>query len=125
MFNQFGQQPGAYGYTGQSVMSWPLMQTQQRVEIVRVNGEGGARAYQMPPSSNALLLDEANPLVWLVQTDGAGYKTVTPYTITPYQTAPVPDLGSLEQRITRLEGMINGWKPDPQQAQQPGGNAGE
>lgn len=125
MFNQFGQQPGAYGYTGQSVMSWPLMQTQQRVEIVRVNGEGGARAYQMPPSSNALLLDEANPLVWLVQTDGAGYKTVTPYTITPYQTAPAPDLGSLEQRITRLEGMINGWKPDPQQAQQPGSIAGE
>lgn len=125
MFNQFGQQPGAYGYTGQSVMSWPLMQTQQRMEIIRVNGEGGARAYQMPPSSNALLLDEANPLVWLVQTDGAGYKTVTPYTITPYQTAPVPDLGSLEQRIARLEGMINGWKPDPQQTQQPGGNAGE
>lgn len=125
MYNQFGQQPGSYGYTGQSFMSWPLMQSQQRMEIIRVNGEGGARAYQMPPSSNALLLDEANPLVWLVQTDGAGYKTVTPYTITPYQAAPAPDLGTLEQRITRLEGMINGWKPDPQQTQQPGGNAGE
>lgn len=125
MYNQFGQQPGPYGYAGQSFMSWPLMQTQQRMEIIRVNGEGGARAYQMPPSSNALLLDEASPLVWLVQTDGAGYKTVTPYTITPYQAAPAPDLGSLEQRITRLEGMINGWKPDPQQTQQPGANAGE
>lgn len=125
MYNQFGQQPGSCGYPGQSFMSWPLMQSQQRMEIIRVNGEGGARAYQMPPSSNALLLDEANPLVWLVQTDGAGYKTVTPYTITPYQTAPAPDLGSLEQRIARLEEMINGWKPDPQQTQQPGGNAGE
>jgi hypothetical protein len=125
MYNQFGQQPGSYGYPGQSFMSWPLMQSQQRMEIIRVNGEGGARAYQMPPSSNALLLDEANPLVWLVQTDGAGYKTVTPYTITPYQAAPAPDLGTLEQRISRLEGMINGWKPDPQQTQQPGGNAGE
>lgn len=125
MYNQFGQQPGSYGYPGQSLMSWPLMQSQQRMEIIRVNGEGGARAYQMPPNSNALLLDEANPLVWLVQTDGAGYKTVTPYTITPYQTAPAPDLGTLEQRISRLEGMINGWKPDPQQTQQPGGNAGE
>lgn len=125
MYNQFGQPPGSYGYTGQSFMSWPQMQSQQRMEIIRVNGEGGARAYQMPPNSNALLLDEANPLVWLVQTDGAGYKTVTPYTITPYQAAPVPDLGTLEQRITRLEGMINGWKPDPQQTQQPGGNAGE
>lgn len=125
MYNQFGQQSGGYGYTGQSFMSWPQMQSQQRMEIIRVNGEGGARAYQMPPSSNALLLDEANPLVWLVQTDGAGYKTVTPYTITPYQAAPAPDLGSLEQRISRLEGILNGWKPDPQQTQQSGGNAGE
>lgn len=125
MYNQFGQQPGAFGFPATAFSPWGQMQTQQRMEIIRVNGEGGARAYQMPPSSNALLLDEANPLVWLVQTDGAGYKTVTPYTITPYQAVPVPDLGSLEQRIARLEGMINGWKPDPQQAQQPGGNAGE
>ena len=125
MSNQFGPPPGSFGYTGQSFMVWPQMQSQQQMEIIRVNGEGGARAYQMPPNSNALLLDEANPLVWLVQTDGAGYKTVTPYTITPYQTAPAPDLGLLEQRITRLEGMLNGWKPDSQQTQQPGGNAGE
>lgn len=119
MYNQFGQQPGAFGFPAPSFSPWGQMQTQQRMEIIRVNGEGGARAYQMPPSSNALLLDEANPLVWLVQTDGAGYKTVTPYTITPYQTAPAPNLESLEQRISRLEGMINGWKPDHQQAQQP------
>lgn len=125
MYNQFGQQSGGYGYTGQSFMSWPQMQSQQRMEIIRVNGEGGARAYQMPPSSNALLLDEANPLVWLVQTDGAGYKTVTPYTITPYQAAPAPDLGSLEQRISRLEGMLNGWKPDSNPAGQPVGGSGE
>lgn len=125
MYNQFGQPSGPFGFQAPAYSPWGQMQSQQRMEIIRVNGEGGARAYQMPPNSNALLLDEANPLVWLVQTDGAGYKTVTPYTITPYQTAPAPDLGTLEQRITRLEGMINGWKPDPQQTQQPGGNAGE
>lgn len=125
MYNQFGQPSGPFGFQAPAYSPWGQMQSQQRMEIIRVNGEGGARAYQMPPSSNALLLDEANPLVWLVQTDGAGYKTVTPYTITPYQAAPAPDLGTLEQRITRLEGMINGWKPDPQQTQQPGGNAGE
>ena len=125
MYNQFGQQPGAFGFPATAFSPWGQMQAQQRMEIIRVNGEGGARAYQMPPNSNALLLDEANPLVWLVQTDGAGYKTVTPYTITPYQTAPAPDLGSLEQRIARLEGMLNGWKPDPQQTQQPSGNTGE
>lgn len=125
MYNQFGQPSGPFGFQAPAYSPWGQTQSQQRMEIIRVNGEGGARAYQMPPNSNALLLDEANPLVWLVQTDGAGYKTVTPYTITPYQAAPVPDLGILEQRITRLEGMINGWKPDSQQTQQPGGNAGE
>jgi hypothetical protein len=107
----------------QPVSTWG--QNQQRMEIVRVNGENGARAFQLPPNSNVLLLDESAPLVWLVQTDGAGYKTVAPYTITPYQTAPVPDLGWLEQRITRLEGMLNGWKSDPQHAQQLGSIAGE
>lgn len=125
MFNQFGNpQPGAFGYPAPAFSPWGQAQSPQRMEIVRVNGENGARAYQMPPSSNALLLDEANPLVWLVQTDGAGYKTVTPYTITPYQAAPAPDLGSLEARISRLEAMLNG-KPDPQQAGKPIGSPGE
>lgn len=111
MFNQFGMGQGSpFGYPAPSVPPWGG--NLQRMGIIRVNGEGGARAYQMPPSSDALLLDESAPLVWLVQTDGAGYKTVTPYKIAPYQAAPAPDLGSLEGRIKRLEDMLNGWKPD-------------
>lgn len=81
-------------------------------EIVRVNGENGAKTYQLAPNSSALLLDESAPLVWLVQTDGAGYKTAVPYTIAPYQAEPAPDLSSLEERIKRLEDMLNGKKPD-------------
>ena len=72
-------------------------------QIVRVNGEPGAHAYQMAPNSSALLLDETQPVVWLAQTDGAGYKTVTPYSIQPYRK-PESDL---EQRVKRLEEMIN------------------
>ena len=64
------------------------MQPQVRSEIVKVNGENGARAYQLAPNSSALLLDESAPIVWLVQSDGAGYKTITPYSITPYQAEP-------------------------------------
>ena len=101
MFPQYNQYVPSY------------MQPPQRMEIVRVNGENGARAYQLPPNSNVLLLDESAPLVWLVQTDGAGYKTVAPYTITPYQAQPAPDYNSLAERIQRLEDMINGRKPDP------------
>ena len=78
-----------------------------RCEIIRVNGRNGAEAYQMPPNSSNLLLDETAPLVWLVQTDGAGYKTLTPYTISPYQPAPPVDVHSLEDRVKRLEELLN------------------
>ena len=83
----------------------PFMQKQ---EVIKVNGENGARALQIAPNSSALLLDETAPIVWLVITDGAGYKTVTPYSITPYQPEPPVDVKSLEERIKRLEEMING-----------------
>ena len=95
-------------------------------QVVRVNGSNGANAYAIGPNSSALLLDESGTLVWLVTTDGAGYKTVSPYDITPHKDAPAPDFGSLESRIARLEGLIDEYsadtpaikrrKPDPEPA---------
>lgn len=79
----------------------------QKQEVVRVKGRNGAEAFQLAPNSSALLLDESDPLVWLVQTDGAGYKTVTPYSIVPYQPEPQIDLSDLEGRISRLEGLLS------------------
>lgn len=76
-------------------------------EIVRVNGEGGARAYQMAPNSSVLLLDESEALIWLKTTDGAGYANVTPYTISPRQEEKHPDLISLEERIKKLEDYVH------------------
>lgn len=111
MYNTFGQQfsPQFMSQT-QPFQGWG--QNLPRQEIIRVNGENGAKAYQMAPNSSALLMDESAPLVWLVQTDGAGYKTTVPYTIAPYQSQPAPDLNDLEERIKRLEEMLNGKKPD-------------
>lgn len=77
-----------------------------RQEIVKVNGEGGARAYQLAPNSSILLLDETEPVIWLKTSDGAGYPNLIPYTITPKESDPVPDFKSLEQRISKLEGMM-------------------
>ena len=79
----------------------------QKTEVVRVNGKNGADAYQLSPNSSILLLDETAPIVWLKTTDGAGYPTVTPYSITPYQPEPEPDFKSLENRIAKLEATLN------------------
>ena len=81
-------------------------------EVVKVNGENGARAFPMGASSSALLLDESGAIVWLVVTDGAGYKTVAPYDITPHQTAPAADVSGLEERIRKLEEFVNGFTDD-------------
>ena len=126
MYNTFGQQfsPQFMPQT-QPFQSWS--QNLPRQEIIRVNGENGAKAYQMAPNSSALLMDESAPLVWLVQTDGAGYKTAVPYTIAPYQAQQAPDLHSLEERIQRLEEMLNGKKPDAGRTRgsKPAGDAAE
>lgn len=87
-------------------------QQQLKQDVVKVNGEGGARAFPIGANSSALLLDESGKLVWLVTTDGAGYKTVMPYDISPHESAPVPDYNTLEQRIERLEELINGNTAD-------------
>ena len=84
----------------------PAMAQQQ--QVVRVNGRGGAEAYTIGPNSSALLLDESGMIVWAVTTDGAGYKTISPYDITPHKDAPSPDYMALESRLARLEEIVNG-----------------
>ena len=100
------------------------METQsmgQPYRIINVTGEPGAKAFQMPPNSSILLLDDTAPIVWFCQTDGAGYKTVTPYTITPYQPEPPTDVRGLEERIARLEAMLNESNPAANAANVPAG----
>lgn len=79
-------------------------------QVIQVNGENGAKAYQMPPNSSTLLLDETAPIVWLVRTDGAGYKSLTPYKIEPYQQEPELDMKQLNDRISKLEEMVRNEK---------------
>lgn len=78
-----------------------------RYEIVQVNGRNGAEMFQMGPNSKALLLDSTDPIVWLVQTDGAGYKSIDAYSITPYQPTPQIDINTINDRLTLLEEKVN------------------
>lgn len=77
--------------------------TQQKQEVITVNGEDGANAYKLPPNSSALVLDENKPVVYLVKTDGAGYKTVLAYTITPIVKAVEPTMTDVMARLEALE----------------------
>lgn len=89
-----GMQPNPRGYNPYA----------QHYEVIRVNGEAGANNFQMAPNSSQFLLDSStNNLLWLVQTDGAGYLTATPFDILPHQVQPPVDLNNLESRVKQLE----------------------
>ena len=107
-FSSPNQGPTMNYFGGMNANNFP------RYSIIQVRGQNGAEALQMAPNSKVLLLDETDPLIWFVQTDGAGYKTVTPYSITPYQPAPPVDLNSIEQRLSVLEEKINARQSNSQ-----------
>ena len=58
------------------------------------------------PAACALLMDDTAPIIWLCQSDGAGYHTVTPYSIAPYQAEAPVDARALEKRVADLEAAL-------------------
>ena len=79
-----------------------------KYEVVKVNGEAGAKGFQMAPNSSIILADmtDANRL-WLATTDGGGYLTVTPLDVTIHVDKPQVSLNTIEERLTRLEEMYD------------------
>ena len=81
-------------------------------QITRVNGENGVGALRMAPRSELLAMDisRTDALIgWYVKTDDAGYKSKTPYLLTPYELQPAKgavDLSSIDERLRKLEGII-------------------
>lgn len=75
----------------------------QRYEVTRVNGRAGAENFRMAPNSNYLLLDTTAPIIWLVQTDGSGLLTATPYDYTLHQEIPPVDVNALAMKVQQLE----------------------
>ena len=89
------------------------IQPQTQTKVVEVTGRAGADAYQLGPDSSILLLDNTAPIVWLVKTDGAGYKTLVGYNITPHEEEkPVDHYKELEDRIVKLEETVNAKQSD-------------
>lgn len=114
MFDHGGYYQGyPSGYQNPYVSRYNAMTAQQapKYEIIHVNGENGAQALQMSPNSEIIVMDDTAPVVWLCQTDGAGYKTVRAFDIAPHQAAPQIDIASIDARLKKLEEIYNA-KPD-------------
>lgn len=74
------------------------------LEVIKVNGEAGARAFSMAPNSSQFLADTTNAnRIWLAQTDGGGYLTVTPLDVSIPQPIQPPDFTHIEERLNDLE----------------------
>ena len=116
--DMFGRpMPDYYGNQYNNMMQ-RQMQPQIQTQITQVNGEAGANAYQLAPNSSALLLDTTGAIVWLAQTDGAGYKTVQAFDIIPHRSKQEPDvleisnnIHDIDNRLKKLEEELYG-KPD-------------
>ena len=95
----------------------PSMQPQAR-HVTKVNGRAGAESFTLPPNSDDILLDMNEPVIYFIQSDGAGYKTITSYDISIHKEVNQTDLyNTLDQRITKLEEVINGksnYRPNEQ-----------
>lgn len=78
----------------------------QRRTVDRVHGKAGADAFKLAPNSEALLLDETAPIIWLKTTDSAGYPTMTPYDISLHEEKKPIDYKSLEERLKKLEDSV-------------------
>lgn len=84
--------------------------------IIKVSGINGVNALNLAPNTSVLALDETQPIVWLVSADSAGYKTPTPYDITPHVEQKDEKENDLEIRVSRLEALINEQSNNKQNA---------
>ena len=125
------QDNGLYGFQRmpmnyqqmRNMMNQPIQQSPQgSSKIDRVNGKEGAEAYFLMPNSEVLLLDTTNPIIWLKQTDSAGYGTVTGFNVIPLKDnteESQQDYSALEQRIAYIEQILDDMTYEqPEQKQQ-------
>lgn len=79
----------------------------QTCKVPEVNGMNGANAYQIGANSSVLLLDTNLPIVYLKQTDGGGYATVTAFDLVAHKDAETRNMEDIKSRLDRLEELIN------------------
>ena len=103
--------------TGSQMFQNQLLQTLGQTpkpterHAVKVNGMAGAEAFSMAPNSDDVLIDMNEPIIYFIQTDGAGYKTINAFDISPHKVVnPKDQIKSLEERISKLEEALTNGK---------------
>lgn len=115
-----------YGFNPYTMPQAPVgVANTNRGELIRVTGFDGARAYQMPPNSNAALFDSNEDIFYVKTTDGAGFPTIRAFRFTPMETQATPanDFVTREEfERLRQEVLSYGKQPisehNPESAQQ-------
>ena len=102
-----GYQPYQPGTLQQFAMG-QMQQYQQRaqtqqpgMQLIRVTGMEGAKAYQMPPNSAVPLFDADSDVMYVKTTDGAGFPTIRAFSFKPMEE-PAQAPGA-DQYVTRAE----------------------
>lgn len=100
MYGGMGYQTFQPGTAQQFAMN-QMQDYQQRMgmQLIRVTGMDGAKAYQMPPNSVVPLFDADNDIMYVKSTDGAGFPTIRAFTFQPIEDPQPQD----QQYVTRVE----------------------
>lgn len=109
------------GYQPQNYQNSPSFS--QNTNITFVNGIEGAKAVQLSPNSNVLLMDSDNSKFYVKSTDNLGVPKITSYSFTEDTNLPVAsltpaNLGELgvvtteeftevTKKLTELEGKVS------------------
>ena len=104
MYPQYPQYPMQNPYQPR----WQPPQ-QNRMELTKVNGIEGARAYQaqMPPNSTAAVFDANSDVMYIVRTDGAGYPSmIDMFTFTRMEHGTQSGDYVTRKEFEELKGMI-------------------
>jgi len=89
---------------------------QQRDDLKFVNGVESAMAYQMPPNSKVLLMDQGMPRFYIKQTDASGMPSIKAYDFSEVEEERTEYMtrSEFEERMARIESAI---QQQQQQAQ--------
>lgn len=80
------------------------------MNLTRVTGIDGAKAYQMPPNSVTALFDGGEDIFYIKSTDGAGFPTIKAFAFSPIDAKPASADFVTRHEFEELKGMIMNGK---------------